>query len=100
MATIAEGTGGEDAAEKGGGIFSDHLEVNDAVIDEEFLSGLKVMNEVGIVDGDGGERGFGIDGEDERIADSELARLADGPSSDCGTLGIEKEGDFLTPICG
>jgi hypothetical protein len=85
---------------KRGGVFFYDLKMNDSIIDEEFLSGLEVVNEVGIVDGDGGERGFGIDGEDERIADCELARLADCSSSDCGTLGIKKEGDFLAPICG
>ena len=71
MATIAEGTGGEDAAEKGGGIFSDHLEVNDAVIDEEFLAGCEIVNEVGIIDGNGGGGGLGIDREDEFIPDGE-----------------------------
>jgi hypothetical protein len=85
--------------ERGGVLFYD-LEMNDPIIDEEFLSGLEVVNEVGIVDGDGGWRSFGVDCEDEGIADCELARLAYGSSPDSRTLGIEKDGDFLAPICG
>jgi hypothetical protein len=100
VAAIAQGARGEDAAVKRGGVLFYYLEMNDSIIDEEFLSWLEVVNEVGIVDGDGRERGFGVDGEDERIADCELARLANGSSPDSRTLGIEKEGDFLTPICG
>jgi hypothetical protein len=39
---------------KRGGVFLYDLEMNDSIIDEEFLSGLEVVNEVRIVDGDGG----------------------------------------------
>ena len=37
-----------------GGVLFYHLKMNDSIIDEQFLSGLEVVNEVGIVDGDGG----------------------------------------------
>ena len=100
MAAIAQGARSEYAAVERGCVFFYDLEMNDSVIDQEFLSGLEVVNEVRIVDGDGGWRSFGIDCEDEGIADCELARLADGSSPNSRTLGIEKEGNFLTPICG
>ena len=100
VAAIAEGTGGEDAAEKGGGVFSDHLEVNDAVIDEEFLAGCEIVNEVGIVDGDGGGRSLGVDREDEFVSDGEWAGLANGAGSDGGALGVEEEGDLLASAGG
>ena len=71
MTAIAQGASGENTAVKGGGVFSDHLEVNDAVIDEEFLSWGEIVNEIGIVDGDGGGGSLGVDREDEFIPDGE-----------------------------
>ncbi len=61
MTTISQSPRGEDAAVKRGGVFLYDLEMNDSIIDEEFLSGLEVVNEVRIVDGDGGGSSFGID---------------------------------------
>jgi hypothetical protein len=54
VTTISQSPRGEDAAVKRGGVFLYDLEMNDSIIDEEFLSGLEVVNEVRIVDGDGG----------------------------------------------
>jgi hypothetical protein len=71
VTAIAQGASGENTAVKGGGVFFDDLKVNDAVIDEEFLAWGKVANEIGVVNGDGGGGGVGIDGEDEFIADGE-----------------------------
>ena len=61
MTAITQGTRSKYAAVEGGGVFFYDLEMNDSIIDEEFLSGLEVVNEVWIVDGDGGWRSFGID---------------------------------------
>jgi hypothetical protein len=71
VAAIAQSAGGENATVKRGSVFFDNLEVNDAVIDEKFLAWGEVANEIGVVDGDGGGGSFGIDGEDEFIADGE-----------------------------
>jgi hypothetical protein len=60
VAAISQGARSEDAAVERGGVLFYDLEMNDSIIDEEFLSGLEVVNEVGIVDGDGGWRSFGI----------------------------------------
>ena len=100
VATISESTGGEDAAVEGVGVFFDDLEVNDAVVDKEFLPGLEIMNEVGIVDGNGGGRSLGINGEDEGLIDFELAGGANGTRADGGTLSIEEQGNFLATIGG
>jgi hypothetical protein len=54
VAAIAQGARSEDAAVERGGVLFYDLEMNDSIVDEEFLSGLEVVNEVGIVDGDSG----------------------------------------------
>ena len=74
--------------------------MEDAVIDEEFLSRFEIMQEIGIVDRNGGCGGLWIDAEDECIADFEVARGADGACADGGSLGIEEYGDFLTATGG
>jgi hypothetical protein len=53
VAAISQGARSKYAAVERGGVFFYDLEMNDSIIDEEFLSGLKVVNEIGIVDGDG-----------------------------------------------
>jgi hypothetical protein len=83
-----------------GGIFAEDLKMEDAVVDEEFLSRLEIMEEIGVVDGNGGCGGVWIDAEDESIADFEVARGADGSCADGGSLGIEEEGDFLAATGG
>lgn len=100
MTAIAQGASGENTAVKGGGVFFDDLKVNDAVIDEQFLPRREVTNEIGVVDGNRGGGGVGIDGEDEFIADGERAWFSDGAGTDSGALGIEKEGDFLASVGG
>jgi len=83
-----------------GGIFAEDLKMEDAVIDEEFLSRFEIMEEIGVVDGNGGRGGVWIDAEDESIADFEVAGGADGACADGGSLGIEKDGDFFTATGG
>jgi hypothetical protein len=75
---------------EGGGIFAEDLKMEDAVIDEEFLSRFEIMEEIGVVDGNGRRGGVWIDAEDESIADFEVARSADGSCTDGGSLGIEE----------
>ncbi len=58
------------------------------------------MQEIWVVDGNGGCGGLWIDAEDESIADFEVARGADGACADGGSLGIEEDGDFLTATGG
>ena len=74
--------------------------MEDAVIDEEFLSRFEIMEEIGVVDGNGGRGGVWIDAEDESIADFEVARGANGACTDGGSLGIEKDGDLFTATGG
>jgi Asp-tRNA(Asn)/Glu-tRNA(Gln) amidotransferase B subunit len=38
--------------------------MEDAVIDEEFLSRFEIMQQIGVVDGNGGRGGMRIDAED------------------------------------
>jgi hypothetical protein len=85
---------------EGGGIFAEDLKMEDAVIDEEFLSRFEIVQEIGVVDGNGGRGGLWIDAEDESIADFEVARGADGACADGGSLGIEENGDFLAATGG
>jgi hypothetical protein len=98
VAPVAQGAGSEDAAVKGGGIFFKDLEVDDSVIDEKFLAGGKIPNEVGIVDGDGGSGNFGINREDQFVTHGKLSGFPNGSGSDSRSLGIEEEGDFLATI--
>jgi hypothetical protein len=98
VAPVAQGAGGEDAAVEGGGIFFEDLKVDDSVIDEKFLAGGKILNEIRVVDGDGGSGSFGIDREDQFVTDSKLAGLTDSPGANGRPLGIEEEGDFLATI--
>lgn len=100
VATIPEDPGGKDTTGKGGGIFLNDLEVNDAVIDEKFLAGLEIVNEIGVVNRDGGRGRGGIDAEDESIPDGEGAGGANGAGADGGTLGIEEKGNFLAAAGG
>ena len=74
--------------------------MEDAVIDEEFLSRFEIIQEIGVVDGNSGRGGVWIDAEDESIADFEVSGGADGSRADGGSLGIEKDGDFLTASGG
>ncbi len=74
--------------------------MEDAVIDEEFLSRFEIIQEIGVVDGNGGRGGVWIDAENESIADFEVSRGADGACADGGSLGIEEDGDFLTATGG
>jgi hypothetical protein len=83
-----------------GGIFAEDLKMEDAVIDEKFLARLEIMEEIGVIHGNGGRGGVWIDAEDESIADFEVARGADGACADGGSLGIEEYGDFLTATGG
>jgi hypothetical protein len=85
---------------EGGGIFAEDLKMEDAVIDEEFLSRFEIMEEIGVVYGNGGRGGVWIDTEDESVADFEVTRGADGSCTDGRSLGIEKDGDFLTATGG
>ncbi len=74
--------------------------MEDAVIDEEFLSRFEIVEEIGVVDGNSGCGGLWIDAEDKSIADFEVAGGADGACADGGSLGIEEDGDFLTATGG
>lgn len=74
--------------------------MEDAVIDEKFLAWLEIVQEIGVVDGNGGCGGVWIDAQDESIADFEVAGGADGSSTDGGSLGIEENGDFLAATGG
>jgi len=74
--------------------------MEDAVIDEKLLSRFEIVQEIGVVDGNGGCGGLRIDAEDESIADFEVAGGADGACADGGSLGIEEDGDFLTATGG
>ena len=74
--------------------------MEDAVIDEKFLAWLEIVQEIGVVDGNGGCGGVWIDAEDESIADFEVAGGADGACPDGGSLGIEENGDFLAATGG
>ena len=74
--------------------------MEDAVIDEKFLAWLEIVQEIGVVDGNGGRGGVWIDAEDESIADFEVARGANGACTDGGSLGIEKDGDLFTATGG
>jgi hypothetical protein len=75
---------------KRGGIFAEDLKMEDAVIDEKFLARFEIIQEIGVVDGNGGRGGVWIDAENESIADFEVAWGADGSSTDGGSLGIEE----------
>lgn len=74
--------------------------MEDAVIDEKLLARLEIVQEIGVVNGNGGRGGLWIDAEDESIANFEVARGADGSCTDGGSLGIEKEGNFLAATGG
>ena len=74
--------------------------MEDAVIDEEFLSRFEIIQEIGVVYGNGGRGGVWIDAENESIADFEVSRGADGSCTDGGSLGIQEDGDFLTATGG
>ena len=74
--------------------------MEDAVIDEKFLARLEIVEEIGVVNGNGGRGGLWIDAEDESIANFEVARGADGACADGGSLGIEEDGDFLAATGG
>ena len=98
VAAVAQGAGGQDTAEEGGGILFENLQVDDPVIDEQFLSRGKIPNEIRVVDGNGGSGSLGIDREDQFVTDGELAGFADGAGPDGRPLGIEEECDFLATI--
>jgi len=83
-----------------GGIFAEDLKMEDAIIDEKFLARFKIVQEIGVVDGNGGCCGLWIDAEDESIPDFEVAGGADGACADGGSLGIEENGDFLAATGG
>jgi len=71
-----------------GGIFAEDLKMEDAVIDEKFLSRFEILQEIGVVNGNSGRGSVWIDAEDESVADFEVARGADGSCTDGGSLGI------------
>ena len=100
MSTVAQGASGEDAAVEGGGIFFEDLKMDDSVIDEKFLAGGKISNEIRVVDGDGGSGGFGIDREDQFVTDSKLAGFANGSGTDSRPLGIQEDSDLLSAVGG
>lgn len=98
MAAVSQGSFRQNAAMEGGGIFLNDLKVNDAVVDEEFLSGFKIMDKIRVVHGDRWGRGLGVHAENEGVAHLKAAGLADCSGAYGGALGIEKNGDFLAPL--
>ena len=74
--------------------------MKDSIIDEELLTWFEIMEEIGIVDGNSGSESMGIDAENESIAYFEVAGGADSACANGGSLGIEEQGNFLTPTSG